>query len=306
MTGGHPRVVLLFLDGVGLGKRDPRHNPFFSASLPTLMHLWGGSVPTIRDNRRSTALASLVQVNATLGVPGLPQSGTGQTALLTGVNAPRLIGKHFGPHPYSSLRPLLAEHNLFRRIIRKGGRACYANAFPAQYFRHIEAHPTRVTAMTMSWLSTGGQLNDARALEEGRAISADITNERWNTLGYPHMPVIAAEEAGRRLARLAAENSFVLYEYFFTDHAGHSQSMDEARRILESIDRLLAGFLDSVDIRSTLLLLTSDHGNLEDLSTRSHTRNPVPLLAVGAGHRRVAETVRSLTHIAPAVVGALH
>jgi len=39
--------------------------------------------------------------------------------------------------------------------------------------------------------------------------------------------------------------------------------------------------LDAWDDRQGLILLTSDHGNLEDLSTRRHTSNPVPALLIG-------------------------
>src|SRR6266404_268638 len=127
-----PHVLMLFLDGVGIGHK--KHNPFHAARLPTLSKLLGGSMPNLRDSRRSTPAASLVPINATLGVPGLPQSGTGQTALLTGINAPRMIGKHFGPYPYSTLKPLIATENIFQKLHRNGRKVFYANAFPQRYF----------------------------------------------------------------------------------------------------------------------------------------------------------------------------
>lgn len=262
-------------------------------------------MPTLRDARRSSAVATCVPVNATLGVPGLPQSGTGQTTLLTGINAPRTIGKHFGPHPYSTLKPILEKDNLFKRTGGNNASSLYVNAFPAPYFRHIADHPGRITAITMAWLSTSRPPNDVDALREGRALSADITNERWRALGHPEISSISPEEAGRKLARIAQSYRFVLFEYFLTDHAGHAQSMAEAHRVLGSFDRMLGGLLDAVDTRSTLIAITSDHGNLEDLSTKSHTRNPVPLIAIGAGHKRMAGSVKNLTHIAPAILAAL-
>jgi hypothetical protein len=45
-------------------------------------------------------------LDASLCVPGLPQSATGQAALLTGLNAPELMGRHIEgfPPPYEKLR----------------------------------------------------------------------------------------------------------------------------------------------------------------------------------------------------------
>lgn len=249
-----------------------------------------------------SAAALVKPVNATLGVPGLPQSGTGQTTLLTGRNAPRLVGRHFGPYPYSTLRGLLAEYGIFRRLAERGKSVIFANAFPHQYFSYLEKHPGRVTATTQSWLAAGFPLNGAAELRGGNALSADITNQRWHRLGYPDMPVITPQTGGRRLATLAQRYDFVFYEYFYTDHAGHRQSMEEAVRILELLDEFLEGILDEWNPRDMLLLLTSDHGNLEDLSVRTHTRNPVPLVAAGRGHDRFARPITRLTHIIPRIL----
>lgn len=297
---------MVFLDGVGIGRRDAVRNPFFASHLATFERLLGGRLPHLHDAHRSSGRASLRPINATLGVRGLPQSGTGQTALLTGVNAPKIIGKHFGPYPYSTLKPILRENNLFRKLDDGGRSVLYANAFPRQFFDHISSTKNRMTALTMSWLMSGFRLNTAEVLAQGRALSADITNERWPELGYPAMPVLTPQEAGKRLVELTLQNDFVLYEYYHTDLVGHGQSMEDAVLVLERLDRLLEGIDASFDAASMLLIVTSDHGNLEDLSTRSHTRNPVPLLVVGRHHREIIHGVKDLTHVAPAILNLLH
>ena len=71
-------------------------------------------------------------LDATLGVEGLPQSGTGQTALLTGENAARLLGRHQGPFPSPSLRPLL-ERSLYAWARRRGLPVLHANAYHLEY-----------------------------------------------------------------------------------------------------------------------------------------------------------------------------
>ena len=46
------------------------------------------------------------------------------------------------------------------------------------------------------------------------------------------------------------------------------------------------------------LVVASDHGNLEDLCMRNHTRAPVPVLGVGPAARQI-ERMRDLTDLAP-------
>lgn len=298
-------VLMVFLDGVGVGRKDCHTNPFFMASLPTLKNFLDGEMFHLRDCHRSTSIMSLKSINATLGIPGLPQSGTGQASLLTGINAPRYIGKHFGPYLYSSLKPIVAVQSIFRKLKASGAKCCYANAFPRQYFEYLNSTSARTTAITHAWLTAGNRLNDAESLESKQSLSADITNERWHKLGYPNLPIISSQEAGKRLIHLTKKNKFVLYEYFFTDHAGHSQSRNEAVEILERLDGFLEGILNSLKYDSMLFIIVSDHGNLEDLSTKSHTRNPVPLFAIGKGHRELTAQVKSLTHISPAILNML-
>src|SRR5258707_1894513 len=65
---GHPHVLFLFLDGVGIGTNDPETNPFFARRYESLERLWGGSAPQIRDGKRTTPHISLVPIGATLEV----------------------------------------------------------------------------------------------------------------------------------------------------------------------------------------------------------------------------------------------
>jgi 2,3-bisphosphoglycerate-independent phosphoglycerate mutase len=305
-------VLFLFLDGVGIGRRDPAENPLFAAKLPFLQGVLGGTLPSLHHRHIETPQATLIPLDATLKVDGLPQSGTGQTALFTGVNGARLVGKHFGPHPYSTLRPVIEAHNIFRRVQQAGLRPCFANAYPQKFFDYVETRPSRLTVTTLSCGYAGMSLRRDRDLIEGRGVSADITREGWAKLGHPSVPVITPLEAGMHLGGLCADYDFVLFEYFSTDHAGHDQSMAEGIRVLERFDGLLGGVLASIDQSRILVVLTSDHGNLEDLSTRTHTRNPVPLVLIGHRHADVAARVQhyggrapNLTHLLPALMEVL-
>jgi bisphosphoglycerate-independent phosphoglycerate mutase (AlkP superfamily) len=54
----------------------------------------------------------------------------------------------------------------------------------------------------------------------------------------------------------------------------------------------------------TTLVVCSDHGNLEDTTTRAHTVNPVPLLVVGPAAGAFGGA-RAITDVAPAILAAL-
>lgn len=295
------KVLMLFLDGVGVGIPDASVNPFFAVKLPALASLFGGIVPSQVNPSLHGDHATLVALDATLGVDGLPQSGTGQTALFTGENAAQIIGKHFGPYPYSTLRPLIAEKNILGQLLEQGLSVCFANAYPQKFFDYFSTRPTRLTVTTLSCHYASIPLRTFTELSSGVGISADITNAGWSRMGYD-ISTIPPAEAGRRLIQLTQDNDFVLFEYWRTDKAGHSEKMDEAVDALLTLDGMLEGILDALDTRDTLLLITSDHGNIEDMSTKVHTRNPVPAILYGAGHQMVAEHLRSrpdLTAVAP-------
>jgi hypothetical protein len=304
------KALFLFLDGVGIGRRDPRVNPLFAARLPAMRSLFHGELPSLHARRMSSRVATVIPLDPNLGVAGLPQSGTGQTALFTGINAPKYVGKHFGPYPYSTLKPVLEEQNIFRRLLAAGRTVAFANAFPDRFFEYARLPRARLTVTTLCCRYAGVPIRTHVDLAAGTAISADITNAAWAQLGHPHIGPVESAEAGRRLARLTLEHDFVLFEYWRTDHAGHSQNMREAVDVLENFDGFLVGIMEGLDTRDTLLLITSDHGNIEDISTKSHTRNPVPLILYGARHAEHARALDAtgspdLTHITPFILRLL-
>jgi 2,3-bisphosphoglycerate-independent phosphoglycerate mutase len=49
------------------------------------------------------------------------------------------------------------------------------------------------------------------------------------------------------------------------------------------------------------LVICSDHGNVEDASTKMHTTNPVPLLVVGPAANGFCEAV-DITDVAPLIL----
>ena len=98
---------------------------------------------------------------------------------------------------------------------------------------------------------------------------------------------------------------FTLYEYFITDKIGHAQDYSEAQRVLPMLAEFIRTMLANLDLTKTTVLLTSDHGNIEDLSARNHTLNPVPTIIWGNNQDSIAARVKSLVDITPAIVEAL-
>lgn len=289
------RVVLIFLDGVGVGPDDPEVNPWLGAHLPCLRALLGGRVPTLSEPRCAGSRALLVPADATLNVPGLPQSGTGQTALLTGVNVATLFGRHFGPWVPTTLRLLLAERNLLVRALRAGKSVAFANAY------HAPEPGKRPAAPTLVAHAAGLLVHGAGALREGRAVASSITNEMWQRFAPDaEVPDVSPREAGRTLARIAAGMDLTLFAHYDTDFAGHRRGWNGCVAALERVDAFLGGVLEILS-EDTLMVIASDHGNLED-TRAGHTRNPVPVVAVGRGREMIAERVRAIPDAAPAIL----
>lgn len=300
-------VIFVFLDGVGLGPGDDQ-NPFWSAETPALHRLLGG--PLVRgasvNGSEGDVPALLRGIDATLGVPGIPQSGTGQTALFTGINAAEVAGTHVFAFPTAALREVIAEHSILKRAVEQGLRATLANAYSDGYWSWVrEKRRGRHSATTLTNMAAGLPFRSFKDLLEGNAVYWDITHEVTRESFYPDLVPITAPEAGRRLARLGREYHLVLYESFLTDLAGHRRLPLPPDWTLARVDGLLSGLLEA-RLPDTTIVLCSDHGNLEDNSFKGHTMNPVPLLVVGPGATDpVWDGVRAITDVPRAVLGWL-
>ncbi len=283
------RVLMVFLDGVGIGPADPEQNAFFSARLPGLECIIGSAMPSLDDPEVGTESAVAFPLDATLGVEGTPQSGTGQTSLLTGVNAAQILGRHFGPWTPVKLRPLLAERNLLQLALDAGHRVVFANAVPANYKSSRWAR--RPAAPPLAAETAGLLTRHEEELERGQALASGIVNTDWRARD------ITPADAGRNLARISARADLTLFAHYTTDYAGHKRSLPKAREALERVDAFL-GAIGSQLPGDTLLVVCSDHGNLEDASA-GHTLNPVLTLLSGPGARRIRGQMKSIADLAP-------
>ena len=290
-----PKVLLIFVDGVGIGQRDPDINPF-ARFEPRIFAQFAGEEPA-----SVYASGQMKATDARLEVEGVPQSATGQTTILTGVNAPALLGRHLSGFPNRLLKQVLARESIFKKLAERGGSATFANAYQPSFFTQ---KPRRVSVTTAACCSSGVPLRTFEDLARGDAVYHDFTHRTLRTLGYG-LPLRTAEEAGANLARIAARHQFALYEYFLTDLAGHSQDMLNAVRVLQELEDFLCAVLDSINPEEQLVLLTSDHGNIEDVSGKGHTLNAVPTLAWGFESSRILKQISTIQHITPAVLSMI-
>ncbi|MDD2921182.1 MAG: alkaline phosphatase family protein [Anaerolineales bacterium] len=302
------KVLFLFLDGIGLGENDAEKNPFARAAMPYLNSLLGGQ-NMIRDAAPFEGeRATLLSIDASLGVQGLPQSATGQAVLLTGINIPAELGYHYGPKPNPQVAQYLDGKTVFAKTVKAGKTAALLNAYPARYFEAIDSGKRLYSSIPLALTNAGLPLFTQDDLYAGRALSADFTGKGWREfMKLDDSPLFELEEAGAKLAELAKRYDFSFFEYWASDYAGHKQDMDSAARQLENFDGVLKGLLANWRDDDGMILLTSDHGNMEDLSTRKHTSAPVPLLLFGdkTSRRKFQTDVKDLTGVAPAILKSM-
>jgi 2,3-bisphosphoglycerate-independent phosphoglycerate mutase len=288
-------VLLFFIDGLGIGTRGA-HNPLDGLEGASPLAVFQDEEPLLPHD------GLLARTDATLGVEGRPQSASGQTTILTGINAPKLLGYHKQGFPNQALLEVLREHSIFLQLKRARIEPnTFANAYTRRFF---DERPRWVSATTAAMQAAGMRFRDLNDLREGRAVFQDFTNRMLLERGED-VSLRTAAEAGQILARLAGEHEFTLYEYFITDKLGHLQDMERAKVVLRDLAQFLRTLLEHLDLGRTTLIVTSDHGNIEDLSTRNHTLNLVPTLVWGARKESVTERVRSLADITPAITEAL-
>ena len=287
-------VLLFFIDGLGIGSRGP-FNPLDKLEDAAPLAIFKDEIAVALDG-------ILIPTDACLGVEGRPQSASGQTTILTGVNAPSLLGYHKQGFPNKALLEIIAQHSLFLQLKRAGiAPITFANAYTKRFF---EDRPRWVSATTAAVEAAGLEFRNLDDLRIDQAVYQDFTNNLLIERGEDVKPR-AAGEAAQVLARIAAANQFTLYEYFITDKVGHAQDMHAAKTVLQQLARFIRELLSDIDLSCTSVILTSDHGNIEDLSSRNHTLNEVPTIVWGANRDRIASRIRTLADITPAIVETL-
>lgn len=290
-------VLLIFIDGLGIGRRDDA-NPF--AHLPAAevapLAIFENETPELPFG------GAFIRTDPRMGIEGRPQSASGQTTILTGVNIPQTLGYHKQGFPNAAMRAILEEHSIFLQLENlKIEPNIFANAYTPKFF---ESEPRWKSATTVAVEAATMRFRTLEDLINETALFHDFTNQHLILSGFK-VGERTPEQAGKILAKIAAQHRFTLYEHFITDKIGHDQDLAAAKTHLPRLAAFVRAVLANVDLNETTILLTSDHGNAEDLSKRNHTLNDVPTMAWGKSKDLVAARVRTLADITPAIIEIL-
>lgn len=297
-------TLLVFVDGIGYG-RPSVENPFHGMHLEVLGPLGGNGASGFPGARYGA-------LDPSLGYAGLPQSATGQAVLFTGEDLIGHAGGHWPAQPTRSLGKKIAEYSFLHRARERGMRAAFLNGYDearathlARVIRGEEPAKRRFAPSASSWtaLAGEGQLRTLSDVAAGRAATFDLTGELMRGHGVD-APKRTVTEAGRVVAEAAAELDVALFELFLTDVAGHSQNLEFARSEIQKTDRFLGALFRAIDPTKQTVIVTSDHGNLEDLSTRSHTNAKVPRIAMGRD-AAAYDDANDLRDVVPRMLGTL-
>ncbi|MDK2800727.1 MAG: 2,3-bisphosphoglycerate-independent phosphoglycerate mutase [Clostridiales bacterium] len=284
------KVIFIFIDGFGLGSEDKQINPLFSANVPNILRMLKEYI--------------VIPTDPTLGVSGLPQSATGQTTILTGINAPQVLGRHLHGQPTITLKEILYKYSLFKMLKERNIKVTNANVYRDQYLQQIDQpvnRKLRPSASTVACMAAGVPFRTVENLKQGKGVYHDIINKVLIESGYD-VPLIEPELAAQRLFNISQGYDFTFFEYFMTDILGHKQGKEKCEEILEILDRFLGELDRIIDYTKTLLIITSDHGNIEDLTVKTHTYNMVPTIIHGRNAEFFAKKIAALTDINPAIV----
>ncbi len=284
-------MLLIFIDGLGLGPSESPCNPLARFS-PAVLNCYSDRVGPLPRN------GICIPVDTCLGVAGIPQSATGQATLFTGVNAAQLLGRHLSGFPNQELRTLLGQESFVQRLRKRNSSVQFANTYTPAFF---ENRPRWVSVTTWVCESAGLRLNVLPDLLAERSLYMDFTN-RLLVKGGHRVPVWTPEKAAHVLVEQAKAHDVCFYEYFLSDLAGHQGTPEENETILRELDEFLSHVVHRLDLDDSSLIITSDHGNIEDSCVPGHTVNPVPGLFWGPIRARIEGRSRlDLTEIAPLI-----
>ncbi len=283
------KVIFIFLDGVGIGKKDRTTNPVYATQQQVLARLI--------DNAR-------FQADASMGVEGLPQSATGQTAIFTGVNAPKVLNRHLSGQPTISLKKVIYKSNIFSELVKMGYKVTSSNVYRDEYLENmlnVKDRKHRPSVTSVMSMAADVEFRTVNEFINENGVYHDITGETLKESGY-EVDTVTPKRAAQNLYRLSRNYDFTLYEHFLTDIQGHKADFGEAVDLIDRLDNFFEELMKQMDFEEDVLIMTSDHGNIEDVSVHTHTMNKVPVVVLGKKAENIKTQVHSLTDIMPFIL----
>lgn len=305
------KLIFIFIDGIGIGLANSS-NPFFAGSAEYFPLYEGGCV--LPD---STPIKA---IDACLGIEGMPMSATGQTTLFCGTNVPALLHEHRDSYPDAIMRQIIKKKNIFSALRQYHINPCFLNAFPGNTslfspyhiqiredgefqssveFQHSVKRSLSVTTCMMI-ANHMVPFSDIDIKME-KSLFHDFTNLSLHSK-HCHLPIFSPEKAAEIMYNASQHCDVLLYEFFQTDFYGHGFEMHECIELIHLLNRLIKHLISLLDSQKETLLVTSDHGNLEDMTTPLHTFNPVPLLTWGYRSQMLRDRINNLADVSPAIL----
>jgi len=291
------KLFLFFIDGIGLCQKESPLSSLFTNI--TGKNLIEGSQP---DFFKSGVICS---ADATLNVSGRPQSATGQATIFTGINASEYLGYHLTAFPNHKLVDLIEKHSLMKILSENGISVTSANMYSKEFFEKRAARRRNAFPVsTLTIKASGAPFRYFDDYEKEEAVFADITNRLIRERGYD-IAEISPETAGENLLNILNDNQFVFFEYFMTDIYGHKRNKEGLEESIDILNRFTETVWSGTKNTETAILIISDHGNAEDLTTGNHTTNNVPAILLtnnSKDSKKFAESIHSLVDIYPWVL----
>jgi hypothetical protein len=219
------------------------------------------------------------------------------------VNAARACNWHIPAFPPPALQAIIKSDSLFKKAKEGGLCATFANCYRDQYFELIRAGKREHSVTTLSVMAAGIPLRGLPDYKAGKALFCDITGEHVVFPSAEPLPPITPFEAAGRICALCNEFDLVVFETFLPDLIGHKRDWEKAKRFCRVLDGFVAAILENCDPRTTVVM-TSDHGNFEDFTSGSHTKNPAVLCVFGPGCRAFCD-VSAIDQISPTLLRLL-
>ncbi|TGK07367.1 metalloenzyme [Leptospira semungkisensis] len=304
-------IFYVFIDGIGFGEKDPEKNPFAKYANGIFLPLGGKEFPSDISSRLKDLV--YLRTDASMGVKGLPQSATGQTSLWTGINACQVLSRHMSGFPTFTLKRIIAKYSIIRILEENGFKADLLNCYTPGFAEHVKKNPRHVSASTLIQMAADKPLKGMDDLREGKGLYMDISRDFLRKFGREFIdkddPVLEIQDpykTGKDIVpAVKGDHTLCIYEYFITDKVGHKMNWRGAQKCILDLEEFLLGVIDAMDPEEDQLIITSDHGNLEDLTVDVHTLNPVPTILYGKYTDQMKNSIKALKDIPHAIYDCL-
>ncbi len=133
-------------------------------------------------------------------------------------------------------------------------------------------------------------------VRRGEALTSSLTHELeadFEFCGLDPLPAYSTQQAAAVLTRLVRQHDFTFYKYQIPDLVSHTGRVDLAREVFRVIEDLVEAILRGVDPSSTAVIITSDHGHLEQVAaSHAHPKSKVPTWYFGPDALAAADRLR--------------